>query len=449
MKGDNDMRDNYINLNEDEQKVFLSHLHASDLVILYESLEDKEKEVLFNQLDDEQKADLLSYLNPFDAANVIEDLKIEETKDILYHMEPDDITDILNELDEHKQDEILLQLDDETKEDIEQLIEYEDDQAGSIMTSDYISITADMDVKEAMKKLIKLAPEVESINQLFVIDKHETFLGVLPLKKLIKTKSPMLVENLYESSIFVYDTDDVEEVTDIIQEKGIYEMPVLNEQNELVGMITFDDAIDAYEEEIIEDFQKLNMLSETSQTKPIYSALKRLPWLVLLMVLSLPIARLSLMFESTISAYTIIVILQPLILSMVGNAGTQTLTVSLIMLVEDESKEIIKKNIKEEFKSGMITGSILAVLSFLVANVFIYLNPSLTEDPIVFGIIIALAVFFSLTFATFSSSVIPVLVKKVGLDPASASGPLITTVIDVLTIAIYYGIASVVIGGLL
>jgi magnesium transporter len=448
-EGGKNMKEAFFNRSIEEQKDYLVGLHASDLVELYESLETVEKEALFQLLTDEQKADLLAYLEPLDAANVIEELNLQETKDIFYHMEPDDITDILNELEENQQEELLELLDDETKEDIEQLIDYLDDQAGSIMTPDLISVTAEMDVKDAMKKLVLLAPEVESINQLFVVDKHDTFLGVLPLKKLIKAKSPMKVEALYETSLFVYDTDDLEEVTDLIQEEGIYEMPVLNDQNVLLGMITFDDAIDAYEEEIIEDFQKLTMLSEDSQTKPLMSAITRLPWLALLMVLSLPIARLSLSFEATISAYTIIIILQPLILSMVGNAGTQTLTVSLIMLSDKEEKHVIKNNIIEEFLSGLTTGLVLSVIAFVVTNLFIAFNPSLSEDPIIFGLIVSLSVFLSLAFGTFASSIIPVLVNKIGLDPASASGPLITTVIDIATIGIYYGIASFVIGGLL
>ena len=267
---------NLLLLNEAEQKAYLKDLHASDLADLYESLETDEQAVFFEFLTDEQKADILTYLEPEDAALMIEELEIKQTMDIFEFMEPDDITDILNELETETQDEILDLMDDETKEDIESLQEYDEDQAGSIMTSDFVSVTSEMDVKEAMKKLVLWAPNVETINVLFVIDKHETYLGVLPLKKLIKAKSPMTVSDLYEPSLFVYDTDDIEDVTDIIQENGIYAMPVLNDSNELVGMITLDDAIDAYEDEIIEDFQKLTMLSETSST-PAISAFKRLP----------------------------------------------------------------------------------------------------------------------------------------------------------------------------
>ncbi|HKL61494.1 MAG TPA: magnesium transporter [Acholeplasma sp.] len=442
------MRDEFILLNEIEQKAYLKDLHASDLADLYESLEADEQAVFFEFLTDEQKADILTYLEPEDAALVIEELEIKQTMDIFEFMEPDDITDILNELETETQDEILDLMDDETKEDIESLQEYDEDQAGSIMTSDFVSVTSEMDVKEAMKKLVLWAPNVETINVLFVIDKHETYLGVLPLKKLIKAKSPMTVSDLYEPSLFVYDTDDIEDVTDIIQENGIYAMPVLNDSNELVGMITLDDAIDAYEDEIIEDFQKLTMLSETSSTPAYVSAFKRLPWLILLMVLSLPIARLALSFEATLSIYTIIIILQPMILDSVGNAGTQTLTVSLIMLSDNEPDHIIKKNIKEEFLSGLMTGVVLSVLAFFVTMTFMLLNPSLNQNPFAFGLIVSVSVFSSMSIGTFASSIIPVLVSKLGLDPANASGPLITTVIDISTIAIYYSIASFVIGGL-
>lgn len=436
-------------LSIDEQKLYLETLHGYDLKELYESLDESAQETLFDLLDDTQKADLLSYLDVDDAAQIVETLDAEETADILNEMDPDDAMDIINELEEETTQEFMDKLEPELKEDILSLRSYEDFETGSIMNTDFITLTTDLDVKEAMKKLIAEAPEVETISTLFVVDKHDTFLGIVPLKKLIKAKSPCDIESLYEPARFVLDTDDKEETATLIQEEGINILPVLDENHILKGIVTVDDAIDTYEDEMIEDFQKMTALREEHTDSTFFSALKRLPWLVVLLLLALPIANLALQFEGVLKDYTIIIILQPLILSMIGNAGTQTLTFSLIMIADKEPVNVVKRNIFYEVSSAALSGVLLSIISFVVTILFIILNPSLSEDPIIFASIVGLSVLLSLIIGTFFSAIIPVLINKTGLDPASASGPLLTTVIDITTILTYYGIATLMIGVLL
>jgi magnesium transporter len=440
------MLENYKELQLEEKKLLIEDLHAYDLKELYLSLDEVEQDALFDILTDEKKADLLSYLDIDDAVELVSELEVSEQADIFQEMEPDDAIDIINELDDDEKALLIPELEADFKAEYISLSQYSEQETGSIMTTSFLKITPDMEIKSVMKLLIKDAPELEIISKLYVVDKHDTFIGIVPLKKLIKAKSPLFIQDLYEPSQFVFDKDDIEDSVDFIQESGINLCPVLNEQNELVGVITLDDAIDTYEDEMIEDFQKMTLLGDESDEKPFASALKRLPWLVLLLFLALPIARLALTFEHVLQSYTIIVILQPLILSMVGNAGTQTLTFSLIMLSDDEPNHVIKKNILYELLSAVSSGFILGSISFLVTILFILINPSLDQSPLLFGLIIALSVWCSITTGTFFSSIIPVSIKKVGLDPAAASGPLITTMIDISTIIIYYGLASILIG---
>lgn len=439
----------YKHLTLEAQKAYLETLHAYDLMALYVSLEEADQTALFDLLDDAQKADLLSYLDVEEAAEIVESLDTQASIDILNEMDPDDAMDIINELESETSDELIQQLEPELKEDILALKTYESYETGSIMNTDFITLTADLDVKEAMKKLIAEAPEVETISKLFVVDKHDTFLGIVPLKKLIKAKSPCDIESLYEPSIFVLDTDDKEETATLIQEEGVNILPVLDENHVLKGIVTVDDAIDTYEDEMIEDFQKMTALREDTTDSTVMSALKRLPWLIVLLLLALPIANLALQFEGVLKDYTIIIILQPLILSMIGNAGTQTLTFSLIMISDREPNHIIRRNIGYEVASAALSGILLSIISFLVTIGFILLNPSLSEDPFIFATIVGLSVLLSLIIGTFFSAVIPVMIDKTGLDPASASGPLLTTVIDITTILTYYGIATYMIGVLL
>lgn len=436
-------------LSIEEQKLYLETLHGYDLKELYESLDESAQETLFDLLDDTQKADLLSYLDVDDAVSIVENLDAEETADILNEMDPDDAMDIINELEEEQTQEFIDRLEPELKEDIISLREYEEYETGSIMNTDFITLTTDLDVKEAMKKLIAEAPEVETISKLFVVDKHDTFLGIVPLKKLIKAKSPCNIESLYEPSLFAIDTDDKEQTATLMQENALNILPVLDENHIIKGIVTVDDAIDTYEDEMIEDFQKMTALREDNTDSTFYSALQRLPWLVALLLLALPIANLAMQFESVLRDYTIIIILQPLILSMIGNAGTQTLTFSLIMIADKEPSNVVRRNIFYEVSSAALSGILLSIISFIVTILFIILNPSLSEDPILFATIVGMSVLLSLIIGTFFSAIIPVMIHKTGLDPASASGPLLTTVIDITTILIYYGIATIMIGVLL
>lgn len=440
---------NYKELTIEEQKSYLESLHAYDLKELYESLSEEDQAQLFELLDDAQKADLLSYLDVDDAADIVENLDTQDTIDIFNEMDPDDAIDIINELEEETSIELIEQFTPELKEDILSLKSYNDDETGSIMNTNFITLTADLDVKEAMKTLVLQAPLVETISKLFVIDKHNTFLGVVPLKKLIKAKSPCDIESLYEPSMFALDTDDKESTATLMQEEGINILPVLDENHMLKGIVTVDDAIDTYEDEMIEDFQKMTTLNEDVSDSTWQSALKRLPWLVVLLVLALPIANLALGFEGVLKEYTIIIILQPLILSMIGNAGTQTLTFSLIMIADEEPDGVIRKNIFYEVASAALSGLLLSFISFTVTILFIIFNPSLSENPYLFASIVGISVLISLIIGTFFSALIPVLIHKVGLDPASASGPLLTTVIDISTILTYYGIATWMIGVIL
>lgn len=433
------MKDLYLNLSLEEKIEYLKTLHGYDLASLYNELNKTEQDEMFLYLSNEDKADLLTYIGPSEAADILENLETQSVTDIIELMEPDDVVDIVEEVPTDVAETWIENLDQEDREDIQVLRDYDEDEAGSMMTSNIILLKPEYDVKEAMKILVKEAPDVESIQTLFVVDKHGLFLGIVPLKKLIKAKSPMSIEDLYETSISVFDTDDVDDVTNQIQEEGIYLMPVVSEDHKLLGVITLDDALDVYEEEAIEDVQKLGGLSESYGTTLLKSALSRLPWLLLLVVLDLPIAAIMNGFEGILSMYTIIVIFQPLILSMAGNLGTQSLSTTLVFLnIGEEEKYAF--HAKEEFKSTVLIGFIMGVVAFFFTQIVIAFNPSLSQYGVLFGGAVGISMFISLMFCNFVATFLPKLLQKTGADPANASGPLLTTLIDIFSILIYYGI---------
>ena len=249
-----------------------------------------------------------------------------------------------------------------------------------------------------------------------------------------------MIENLYIASTFVFDHDDIDDVTTVIQEEGIYQMPVLNENHELLGMITVDDAIDIYEEEAIADVQKLTGLFGLLDSSLIKSAFSRLPWLLLLLVLSLPIAVVMSGFEHIISKYTILIVFQPLILAVAGNFGTQSFSTSLLVLNLYVDSPY-KSHVKEELLSSLYIGLAAGVVGFIITFLFILINPSLNQSPLVFASIIGVTLLLTMVITSLISTMIPKIFKGLGFDPANASGPLITTLIDILTIILYYGLA--------
>lgn len=432
------MKDTYLNLKLEEKIEYLKTLHGYDLANLYNSLSESEQQEMFNQLSNEDRAELLTYIVPSEASEILESLEATEVTDIIELMEPDDVVDIVEESDSDKVETWIEGLDDEDREDIQALIDYDEDEAGSIMTSNIILLKPEQDVKQAMKILVKEAPDAESIQTMFVTDKNGIFLGVVPLKKLIKAKSPMRIEELYETSVSVFDSDDVDDVTNAIQEEGIYQMPVVSEDHRLLGMITLDDALDVYEEEAIEDVQKLAGLNESYGASLLKSALSRLPWLVLLLVLNLVIASIMSRFEGLLSAYTIIIVFQPPLLDMCGNFGTQTLSTSLVLLnIEDEKNYLV--HAKEEFKSSILIGSIMGSVGIIFTTIIISINHSLEQNGFLFAMAVGISMFFSLVFSNLIATFLPKSLEKIGIDPANASGPLLTTLIDVFSILIYYG----------
>lgn len=438
------MKETYRNLTLEEKQAYLQNLHGYDLSVLYDALDEKEQAVFFDLLSSESKAELLTYIKPSEAGELLEDLEHEEVGEIISLMEPDDITDIALEVDDQTVDEWIQHLDEDTQEEIQSLREYDEDEAGAWMSTNIITIRPEMDVKDAMKILVKEAPDVETISTLFVIDKNNTFLGTVSLKNLIKAKSPMSIESLYNASLFVFDEDDIDDVTMTIQEEGIYQMPVVSESHELLGMITVDDAIDIYEEEAIEDVQKLTGLFGLLDANVIKSAFSRLPWLFFLLVMALPIAIVMTRYEAIIVQYTILIVFQPLILDAAGNFGTQSFSTSLVVMNFDLDTTY-KRHVKEEFLSSLYIGIIVGVIGFLMTFIVIYFNPLLDQSPVVFASVIGLTLLIVMVITSIISTMIPKMFDRLGFDPANASGPLITTLVDIFSIILYYGLAVILI----
>lgn len=427
-------------------KVYLEDVHAHDLAAEFIGLDPSEREKIYRVISNQKLAELVSYLEAEEAAEILAEFDLEKQKTLVEMMEPDDAADIIQELEEDEQESLIAILGDTA--DVVQLISYDEDETGSAMTNLVVVLHPEMDVKQATKKVIKEAPDVETINTLFVTDAAHRFLGVVQLKDLLKAKTPCKIEELIQQHPFVYDTDLITQSLEAIRNYNIYEMPVCNEDNQLIGMITMDDALDIYQEEAQEDFERLAGLPETIEGPALKTALHRLPWLISLLALSIPIAIVTSLFEEVLVAVAILIVFQPLILGSAGNVATQTLAVTLKMMATNEKGLI--KNSYREIITGMINGFVIGAIAFGMTYVFATLNTSLamTTHPLTISFVVGFSLWMTVLISPIFAILIPIIIRVLRFDPAVASGPFITTVIDVAALFIYFGLATLLLGGL-
>jgi len=427
---------------------YLEETHPHDLSETFFELTDDEKEKLYRLISDEKLAEIVSYMDTEQAAEILIEFDLEKQKRLFEMMEPDDAADIIQEFEEDEQEDIMELLGEDS--DVVQLMNYDDDETGSAMTNLVIMLHPEMDVKEATKKVIREANEVETISTLFIVDEIGTFLGVVPLRKLLRAKSPMPVSDIVMSSPFVYDRDPITHTMESISNYDIFEMPVCDLNQKLLGMITLDDALDIYQEEAQEDFEKLAGLPETLDQTMFQTSFHRLPWLVILLFIAIPLAMVTSIFEKDgqgiLAQVAILIVFQPLILDSAGNVATQTLAVTLKMFSTNEKGFV--RNAMKEILTGFINGFVIGIIAFIMTYIFASLNTSLAANPILISFVVGFSLWMTVMTAPIVAILIPLTLKKLKYDPAVASGPFITTIIDVAALFIYFGLATILLGGI-
>ncbi len=357
-------------------------------------------------------------------------------------MEPDDAADIILELDQSEQDILLETLDKD--DDIHQLLTYSEKEAGAYMTNRFVKVDIHQSIKEATRTLIRSADTIEYISTIFVVDEHNHYQGQIPLKKLIKANKAEELMPLIQQVPAFLDTDGIDLLMRHIHQYGSDALAIVNQHAELIGVITSDDLIDLYEEETLEDYERLAAVPGSDPEDHFFKkALKRLPWLLALLVLSIPIALITQAFESVIAGVVILAFFQPLILDAGGDVASQTLAVTLIGIKENNKGQLA--NGIKEIISGLISGTFLSVIAFLVTLAFAYLTKS--SQPFELSLVVSLGLLVTVILGPIIGFIVPMTIKKLKFDPAIASGPFITTIVDMLSLFIYFGIAMLILGG--
>lgn len=430
----------------------LEDYHDNDIAEAFRFLSAEERDNLYEVLGAEAVSDIFVYLDNPDT--YIEELESDEAAEIIEEMDADEALEILDELEEDKRQEIIELLDPEVKEDIELIDSYDEDEFGSRMSTNYIVINAFITVKQAMRQLIKQAADNDNISTIYTTDNDGKFYGAIDLKELILARQDTDLESLIVTSYpYVYANENISDTIDQLSEYSEDSIPVLSpEDKTILGVITSQDIVEIIDSESGEDYARLAGLSgeEDSKESLLDSMSKRVPWLIVLLILGLAVSSVAGLFEGVVKELAVIVAFQSLILGMAGNVGTQSLAVT-IRSISGETlsfKEQFKMVFKE-LRIGLAGGAVLGLLSSLVIGTVIYFSKdySLYQAFMTSGCV-GLSMCIAMTISGFMGTFIPLTFKKIGIDPAVASGPLITTVNDLVAVVIYYGLAYLLLMGI-
>lgn len=434
--------------NPTELRTILDEYHEFDIAEVLPELDDEKRALVLSIYNNEELAEILSYTEGEDTFDIFGDIAEERVASIINEMEPDDATDILGELEEEQADKVLELLDTDMKDDIKALSGYDEDTAGAIMNSNYLQINTGADVKDAMRVVVKEAPDVETIDTIFVVDEGGALKGTLDLKKLIVTKSPKKVDDIMTTHFQAVEvSDSSENVVKQIRNYGTYVMPVLD-NGLLKGIITMDDAFDALSDVVEEDYAKLAGITDSEEQDENIgvSIKKRIPWLIILLFLDVIVSLIISSFGDVIQKLPILVFFQAAVLGLAGNCGTQALAVSVrrISLDHLNTKKAILKHLVKELSLGMLTGIVLGLVSFALVTAMLYIKSDFDIEPVRVGLVLGIAILVSVTVSNLFGAIIPIIFYKCKVDPAVASGPFITTINDIVVVLLYFTIAMVI-----
>ncbi len=436
------IQDDTLSLREMGEK--LEDYHENDIADVLPNLTGTERKKLYHVLGKEKTSEIFTYLD--DVSKYLEELDAEYAADIVESMDADDAIDVLEELDEDKRRKLEELLEDDAREDIQLIDSYEDDQIGSKMTTNYIVINHNLTIQEAMKSLVKQAADNDNISTIYTVDDDGIFYGAFDLKALIIARKGDDLNDLIQTSYpFVYARETVDECIEELRDYSEDSIPVLDDDKRILGVITAQDIVEVIDEELGEDYAKLAGLAEEEDMKePLLESMrKRIPWLIVLLFLALGVSSVVGLFEGVMQHLTLIVFFQSLIQGMSGNAGTQSLAVTIRVISENDMdfKEKVGLVFKE-LRVGLANGLTLGLLTFILIGLYIlFFKDKPAEFAFVVSACIGVALFLAMTMSSMTGTLIPMIFKKLGVDPAVASGPLITTLNDLVAVVTYYSLA--------
>ena len=425
----------------------LNRTNPVDIVECIEDLSSEEALVLFRLLKKEDAVEVFAELNQADKEKLQEGLNEDEFKDLLEDLNFDDMIDTLEEMPANMVQEILKSSDNETRDLVNEYLQFPEDSAGSLMTTEFVEVTRDMTVAETLAMLEEVGKDKVTVYTCYVTDATHKLLGYVSLRMVV-TRDPdtKISELMYEDVIYVHTTDDQEDVAHTFQKYGFTALPVVDNTNRLVGIITVDDIMWIIEQEDTEDFQRIAGTTPEEEDYSRMSALKlaknRIPWLMFLMVSGAFTSTILRRYEDVIQTVIALNMFIPMLTGSGGNAGSQASTLVIrAMATHDIEPRDWAKVVLKEISVGVICGIALALVAFLKCYF-------LDKVAINVALVVALTILAIVVLAKAIGALLPIIAEKLGADPAIMASPLITTIVDSLGLIVYFNIAQAILPGL-
>ena len=422
----------------------LNDYHERDIADALELLSPQQRKKLYPVLGAERLAEIFSYLET--PTQYLSELSINQAAKIVSFIDSYDAVDILEQMEASAKEKIVTLLDADSSHDIRLILSYNEDEIGSMMTTNFVAIRKDLSIRQAMRELVTQAGENDNISTVYVVDDADKFYGAIDLKDLIIARETDELNGIISTSYpYVTDHEKIDNCIETIKDYAEDSLPVLTDNGKLIGILTAQDIVEAVDDELGEDYAKLAGLTaeEDLHEKTSTSIKKRLPWLIILLFLGMAVSSVVGVFETVVAVLPIVMCFQSLILDMAGNVGTQSLAVTIRVLMDEsltgkQKLELVWKEMRIAFSNGLILG----VLSFTAIGLYIVVAKG---KPFAFAYAVSGCIGAALLLAMVISGAvgtcIPLFFKKINVDPAVASGPLITTVNDLVAVVSYYGLS--------
>lgn len=421
----------------------MEEMNTADIAAALEELEEEDLLKIFRILPKSMAADVFSYLEVDSQQFIITSLSERDAAGIIDNLMADDATDLLEEMPANIVKKLLANANPETRRDINHLLRYPEDSAGSIMTVEYVDLKENMTVRDAIERIRQIGLDSETINICYVLDAKRTLVGTVALRYLL-TNSPdeVIGEIMHENVIYINTLMDQEEVARQFQKYDFTAMPVVDNENRLVGIITVDDIVDILQEEATEDMEKMAAIVPSDKpymkTGVFETWKKRIPWLLLLMISATFTGSIITSFEDALSVCVILTAYIPMLMDTGGNAGGQA-SVTIIRglsLNEIEFSDVLAV-VWKEIRVAFLCGLTLAAANFVKLMLF-------DRVTVTVAVVVCLTLLSAVLIAKVVGCILPMLAKKIGFDPAVMASPFITTIVDALSLLIYFRIATLV-----
>lgn len=423
----------------------VTEFNVADIAAYMEELEKDDLLKLFRILPKSMAADVFSYLELETEQYIITSLSEKDAAGIIDNLMADDATDLLEEMPSNVVKKLLAHASPETRRDINHLLRYPEDSAGSIMTVEYVDLKKTLTVEEAIARIRKVGVDSETINICYVLDQRRTLVGTVALRYLLLSSPDAVIGDImHENIISLHTMMDQEEVARQFKKYDFTSMPVVDNEERLVGIITVDDVVDILEEETTEDIEKMAAIVPSDKpymkTTVIESWKKRIPWLLLLMISATFTGKIIASFEDALSRYVVLTAFIPMLMDTGGNAGGQASAIIIRGLSLDEIHfgdwlTVIWKEIRTAFLCGLTLALCNIVKMLIIERVGIQV-----------AFVVSLTLFLAVIVAKIVGSTLPMIAKKIGMDPAVMASPFITTIVDAISLLIYFRIATVALG---